>query len=99
MCFLVSSQLFVIRGSLFARDLQMSGVKKASLTRHACQVNSPKTEIHIFLSPDIWELQSGSLHPCSRPLINSQIALFSGVGTPAFSPHFTIAPFMKSTSV
>src|SRR6266481_8071936 len=43
--------------------------------------------------------QSGSFHECSRPLISSHIKLFRGVGIPSFSPHFTIAPFMKSTSV
>src|SRR6266849_10054361 len=45
------------------------------------------------------EVQSGSFHECSNPLINSNIARFRGVGTPNFSPHCTIAPFMKSTSV
>src|SRR5881628_3248902 len=41
----------------------------------------------------------GSIQECSRPLIKANIALLRGVGTPVFSPHFTIAPFMKSTSV
>src|SRR5437016_10775937 len=45
------------------------------------------------------DIQSGSFHECSRPLISCHIARLRGVGTPSFSPHRTIAPFMKSTSV
>src|SRR5229473_1599523 len=45
------------------------------------------------------DVQSGSFHECSNPLISSHTALFNGVGTPNLLPHFTIAPFMKSTSV
>src|SRR5205823_12647917 len=41
----------------------------------------------------------GSVQECSSPLINCHMARLSGVGTPFFFPHSTIAPFMKSTSV
>src|SRR5439155_22839730 len=41
----------------------------------------------------------GSVQECSRPLMSTHMARFKGVGTPVFSPHCTMAPFIKSTSV
>src|SRR4029077_15856385 len=66
---------------------------------HGLHAQLQDTDIEWNAHEDSFLCQLGSFHECSRPLISSHIDLFKGVGTPIFCPHFTMAPFIKSTSV